>query len=239
MNWGKWKMTNNKLIVNKNYLEHLEQQAAIGKHLQILINNSVYGIKKPVKPISMNELREKMGYGEIDGDARYNEPKQAPKADAELVDNTISATEIYRKTKIIVMSDNDLTTSTKEGILKVQRKQVAYGIDKYPEALSPNTWSAVETIDHILDESMDKLHYLVMLTIKMEQELVSRPAEDYDSIIDACDGWNDIGRMIDNAVEEMAYLVGMREKLTVKKSPNMSMSGADMDGDKCVRPDDY
>lgn len=90
------------------------------------------------------------------GDPRYNEPKQAPKASEELVEETIEATEIYKRAK--------------ELILKAQRGQVAYGLDKYPEPLNADTWSMLETIDHIIDESIDKLHYLVMLRIKLEKE---------------------------------------------------------------------
>jgi hypothetical protein len=34
------------------------------------------------------------------GDIRYNEPKKAPKADAELVEETIISTEIYRRARL-------------------------------------------------------------------------------------------------------------------------------------------
>lgn len=104
-------------------------------------------------------------------DRRYNDPKGAPKASYEQVRETIEATEIYNRAK--------------ELILKAQRKQVAYGLDKYPEPLNADTWSLVETIDHILDESIDKTHYLVMLRIKLEErasveaESMRREAELY------------------------------------------------------------
>lgn len=94
------------------------------------------------------------------GDARYNEPKEAPKADEKLVEETIEQTEIYRRAK--------------ELILKAQKKQVAYGLDKYPTPLSADVWDILETIDHILDESIDKTHYLVMLRIHLER-MASKP----------------------------------------------------------------
>ncbi len=47
---------------------------------------------------------------------------------------------------------------------------MAYGLEKYPEPLNADTWSIIETIDHIIDETIDKLHYLVMLRIKFENE---------------------------------------------------------------------
>lgn len=96
------------------------------------------------------------------GDVRYRNPKQEPQATEEEVSKTIEETEIYRKAK--------------EEILKAQRKQVAYGIDKYPEPLNADSWSTVETIEHIIDETIDKLHYLVMLKIKLEREAIAEDA---------------------------------------------------------------
>ena len=207
-----------KVNVNENYLKLLEAgipKAQINMYMKAELN--------------------------ADGpDTRYYEPKEKPKASRELVDKTVRDTEIYRRAKLAILSDSDLTVHSKEVILNAQRKQVAYGIDKYPEPLNPNTWSSVETIDHIFDESIDKLHYLVMLTIKLEQELVSRPSEDYDGLITDCEEWNAITSMIDNAIEELNYLVTLRDKLDTKKRPDdamdamaysIALSGADFDGD--------
>jgi hypothetical protein len=90
------------------------------------------------------------------GDIRYNKPKEDPKTSEEKVDETIENTEIYKRAK--------------EQILKAQRKQVAYGLDKYPEPLNADTWTMLESIDHILDETIDKIHYLVMLRIQLEKQ---------------------------------------------------------------------
>jgi hypothetical protein len=91
-------------------------------------------------------------------DTRYNTPKEDPKGDYKDIENVTNSNEIYKRAKL--------------HILKAQNKQVGYGLDKYPEPLNANTWSMIETIDHIIDESVDKLHYLVMLRIKLEDEIV-------------------------------------------------------------------
>jgi hypothetical protein len=96
------------------------------------------------------------------GDVRYNQPKEAPKASEELVDETIEDTEIYKRAK--------------ERVLQAQRKQVAYGLDKYPTPLNADVWDILETIDHIIDEGVDKLHYLIMLQIHLER-MAEREAE--------------------------------------------------------------
>ena len=101
---------------------------------------------------------------ESDKDSRYKIPKGEPKASDELVDRTIEETEIYRRAK--------------ELILKAQRKQVAYGLDKYATPLSADVWDILETIDHILEESIDKTHYLVMLRIHLER-IAERQIEDF------------------------------------------------------------
>jgi hypothetical protein len=90
------------------------------------------------------------------GDSRYNTPKEDPKANDTQVEETIESTEIYKRAK--------------ELILKAQHKQVAYGIDKYPEPLNADTWTMIETMRHIIEESIDKLHYEVMLLVKLERE---------------------------------------------------------------------
>lgn len=116
------------------------------------------------KGLTMDHVNLYAQQQEVKKDTRYNVPKEEPKASQESINQTIMETEIYRKAKL--------------AILQAQKKQVAYGIDKYPEPLNSNTWSTLETIDHIIDESIDKLHYLVMLRIKMEQQLVCEKTDD-------------------------------------------------------------
>lgn len=88
-------------------------------------------------------------------DTRYNVPRLPPNAGAMDIEHAISENEIYSKTR--------------EAILNAQRRQVAYGLDKYPEPLNADTWTIIETIDHIISETADKLHYLTMLKIKLQQ----------------------------------------------------------------------
>ena len=142
-------------------------------------------------------------------DPRYNEPKSAPKADSELVEETIVSTEIYRRARLAVLQDKTLNPEARNVILQAQARQVAYGIDKYPEPLNPNTWSIFETVEHIMDESIDKLHYLIMLRIKLEQSLVSGWYNDIVEVRNATSRIATISRMIDNAIGEMAYLVNL------------------------------
>lgn len=67
------------------------------------------------------------------------------------------------------IEENEVYDKAKRAIFEAQIKQVAYGLEKYPEPLNHENWSAVEAIDHIIEESVDKLHYLVMLKIKLEE----------------------------------------------------------------------
>lgn len=87
-------------------------------------------------------------------DLRYNTPKEKHKASDADIERTIDETEIYRKAK--------------ERILKHQQGQVGYGIDKYPEPLTASTWTIFETLDHAMDESIDRMHYFEMLRIKFQ-----------------------------------------------------------------------
>lgn len=144
----------NKVIVNKNYLEALKE--GIQEEVIRMWANAEAGfIKLPEIDKLCNEI-------DTDGpdmsDPRYNVPKEEPKASKELVEKTIEETQIYHEAKNYILKH-------------AQPKQVAYGLDKYPEPLNANTWSTIETIDHIIDESVDKLHYLVMLRIKLEKQL--------------------------------------------------------------------
>lgn len=88
-------------------------------------------------------------------DMRYNIPRLPPNASDDLVENTILANDIYRETR--------------GAMLDAQRRQVAYGLAKYPEPLNADTWTIIETIDHIISETVDKLHYLTTLKHKLQQ----------------------------------------------------------------------
>lgn len=88
------------------------------------------------------------------GDPRYNKPKKEPKTKWGKVTETIENTPIYKEVQ--------------DHILNAQRRQVAYGLDKYPEPLNKDSWSSSETIDHIIEETIDQLHYLVMLKMKLD-----------------------------------------------------------------------
>ena len=69
-----------------------------------------------------------------------------------------------------VVEANQIYFEVRRRMIDAQRKQVKYGIAKYPEPLNADTWSTIETIDHIIDETIDKLHYLTMLKIKLQRE---------------------------------------------------------------------
>lgn len=88
-------------------------------------------------------------------DNRYNQPKENPSVSQEEIERTIAENPIYSEVRNLMFS--------------VQNKQVGYGLEKYPEPLNADTWSTIETIDHILEETVDKLHYLVMLKIKLKE----------------------------------------------------------------------
>ena len=90
-----------------------------------------------------------------EADMRYNVPRLSPKASETDVENAID--------------DNAIYSQTRDEMLNAQRRQVAYGLDKYPEPLNADTWTIIETIDHIISETADKLHYLTMLKIKLQQ----------------------------------------------------------------------
>jgi len=103
-------------------------------------------------------------------DLRYNQPKGDPKTKYEKVTETIENTPIYKEVQ--------------DHILNAQRRQVAYGMDKYPEPLNKDSWSTSETIDHIIEETIDQLHYLVMLKMKLDvfaknEELMLKQMKQY------------------------------------------------------------
>lgn len=187
------------------------------------------------RPKSINDIRKEMGYGPM-ADTRYNEPKEAPKASPELVEKTILETEIYREARLAIVQHPTFGSESTKVIMDAQRKQVAYGLDKYPEPLNPNTWSIEETVQHILDESIDKLHYLVMLRIKLRQYLasVANNVVDFRNTTSRIDA---ISRMIDDTIGHMDYLISINNKrpndhMDAIAYSMLMMSGADMDGDK-------
>lgn len=140
------------------------------------------------------------------GDSRYNVPKEAPKASEADIDKAIMENEIYRRTKMLIM--------------KAQRGQIGYGLDKYPETLNPNSWTILETFDHIIEESVDKLHYLVMLRIQLEQQLINDQVEEKHDTSDALR--YAIERLTRDSISKGTMLLGAHP-------------GADTDGDIYIR----
>jgi len=144
--------------------------------------------KNPTPYMKVQKMKEEQK--ERMADSRYNVPKEEPKSSQAEIDKAIMENEIYRKSKMTIM--------------QAQRKQIGYGLDKYPETLNPNSWTVLETIDHIIEESVDRLHYLGMLRIQLEQMLINEAKEDKHDVADS-----------------IRYAI---ERLT----------GADLDGDKHI-----
>lgn len=119
---------------------------------------------------SYSSFLKRMGYirQEPVADTRYNIPKEAPKSTYHDIFEAIQSNPIYREvSERIGEASYD---RAKQTIIMAQHKQVGYGLDKYPETLNGNSWTAVETVDHIIEETIDKLHYLVMLQHKLKQQ---------------------------------------------------------------------
>lgn len=97
-------------------------------------------------------------------DTRYREPKGKHNATEEQIDAAIAESEIYQQAK--------------KEVLEAQRGQIGYGVDKYPNPLNADTWTIIESLNHVIDESVDKLHYLIMVRIKLQRmEESERPKE--------------------------------------------------------------
>lgn len=156
-------------------LEKLPLQPLHMVYPDIIANELMSKIKDGIDK-SVQELREKgytdeeilnkLGkqqeyYNKLTGDIRYNEPKSEPETSYEDAEDAIQANQIYREAK--------------ERILRAQNHQVRYGLDKYPEALNPDSWDILETIDHAMDEMVDQMHYMQMLRIKLEERLEDNP----------------------------------------------------------------
>lgn len=93
----------------------------------------------------------------------FGKVKEEPKTNRKDVQKEIQTNEIYRRVRMAMYA--------------AQERQVAYGMDKYPETLTADTWTMLETLDHIISETTDKLHYLCMLRIKEEQRLMDEDAK--------------------------------------------------------------
>lgn len=160
--------------ITKEQIIDLEKMPLQPLHMaypDIIANELMSKIKDGIDK-SVQELREK-GYTDEEilnklskqqeyynkptGDIRYNEPKSEPETSYEDAEDAIQANQIYREAK--------------ERILRAQNHQVRYGLDKYPEALNPDSWDILETIDHAMDEMVDQMHYMQMLRIKLEERL--------------------------------------------------------------------
>src|SRR6185437_250793 len=71
------------------------------------------------------------------GDVRYNTPKLEPSANIEDIDKVIASNSIY--------------SEAREELLNAQRRQVGYGMDKYPEPLTADSWTLIETLNHQIE----------------------------------------------------------------------------------------
>lgn len=89
----------------------------------------------------------------ISGDPRYNIPKKDHGFSDEEIDKVIDNNVIYSKAR--------------EELKKAQRRQVGYGMSKYPEPLTADSWTIIETLNHDIEETADSLHYKIMLREKL------------------------------------------------------------------------
>ena len=99
-----------------------------------------------------NDFRYIIEYKHKARDLRYNEQKPEIDEMKEKAREVLEENEIYKR------------------VNERQLAQIAYGLKKYPEPLNQDTWSMLETIDHIMDEFTDAMHYLEMLKMKLEKE---------------------------------------------------------------------
>ena len=90
-------------------------------------------------------------------DVRYNTPKLPPQAKEDAVTKAINENPIYREVNSLLKDEESK---------KAQRKQIAYGLDKYPETLNPDSWSTSEALEHLQSELVDALHYIGLLLEK-------------------------------------------------------------------------
>lgn len=156
-------LTNGKEMVTKAYADGLEEQekakfypedstGTIPHYKMFSEEVKDYFVKSGI--IALNNDEDLIPVG----DTRYKTPKCEPKTTLEKAEEVIEQNVIY--------------SQARDEILMAQKRQVAYGLDKYPEALNPDSWDAVENINHIIEESVDQLHYLVMLRQKLMQNVL-------------------------------------------------------------------
>lgn len=99
------------------------------------------------------------------GDARYNVPKKAPTTDKATVMAEIFTNPIYMDVLKLILN----ATPEQKVMMDVQKEQVGYGIEKYPETLNEESWSIVESIEHAMSEMADWQHYMAMLKIQVKK----------------------------------------------------------------------
>lgn len=193
-----WETIRRQAQMQEDIARHNEEvlKASLTKRAFNIVNNSNYGLGGVVGVTPSNLYCD----GNEVGDIRYNDPKKKPKATSEQAQEAIESNDIYSRAKA--------------AILKAQEKQVAYGLDKYPEPLTATTWTMLETFDHLIDESIDKLHYLVMLRVKME-DLANAELEELKSAYETAGYTSETTRKDDAETLFDSYVIG----------------GADMDGD--------
>lgn len=88
-------------------------------------------------------------------DHRYLVPKGPHGISVEEIDRVISETPIYREAR--------------EALKDAQRNQVGYGISKYPEPLTADSWTIIESLEHDISETADGLHYKIMLKDQLKK----------------------------------------------------------------------
>lgn len=141
-------------LLDGNYTITERKEDSIRRAGEQIAQGFAEGIKKaseaPLQLLPIGDLKvERIEFGKV---------KEAPKTDRKDVHKEIQSNEIYRRVRMAMYA--------------AQERQVAYGMDKYPETLTADTWTTLETIDHIISETVDKLHYLTMLRIKEEKRLM-------------------------------------------------------------------
>jgi hypothetical protein len=51
----------------------------------------------------------------------------------------------------------------------IQLQQIEKGEAKYPEPLTPSSWTFKELVEHAVQENVDQMHYLMAIQIKCER----------------------------------------------------------------------
>ena len=132
----------------ENNSAKLWDKSRLGEEANALIEE----IKKH-DPASYQELINNGVVEDINGDPRYNIPKKDHGFTDEEIDKVIDSNLIYSKAR--------------EELKNAQRRQVGYGMSKYPEPLTADSWTIIETLNHDIEETADSLHYKIMLREKL------------------------------------------------------------------------